>query len=819
MSRSSTDRLPRRLRSWLRRRLAGEGGFILLESVIAISLITVIMSAVGAEYVSGLASADHQRAETTAIQLADSAVDGLRALDPTDLLTGRDQSSVTTERATLTAIATVSPWVSTDAGKLAYDPTVNSGGASATVPTAPTTQQPGTIRYQVYEYLECAAVSSDHLCRSTTSQINYIRAIVAVVWTQRGCEADTCAYTTSTLISADADPEFDDNQPLPAAPQCQLPTAAQTTVEVGDSVSVQMNVKNNTGVPPFFWSEPNTEPSGDVALSSLGLALSPAGLISGAVTARAASGKTLVIVTDSFGSRTDQCEIPWSVYPKLTFQPVPDQSNLTTDSVDNTAVARVASGGDPGYTFSDPNSTLPTGLSIASDGTITGTPQAGTYNVQLKVTDAANHSAMSNTFSWTVTYPPIRVNNVPVDQKGTVGVAVPSLPALTASGGNGGPYTWTVTGLPPGVTFNSSQKFVGTPTTTGTYTVTIAVRDAAGDTVSPPPSFTWSVYAAPTIGSLAAVSATEGQTVDKTVSYTCPNMTCTLTLSGTVPGIGLATTGKTGDNTTTTLSVNGNGTVEVTGQIQNSAVTGSDQSATYQPVVTIANPAGASAQTPQVNWTIYAPPAGTGLPNNVVTAEGASPSDAFSYSCANAPCTVTLSGTVPGLGLSTDVVHTAGNSNNVTANNTTSVTVNNSSGTLYINGLVNSKAGTNAGAAYTPTVTITDSGSASVSYSRTYTVYVKPTIGSPGILTMNRGDTVNQPVILTCSSHPCAISASGVPSGVSLNKSTINNDGVNKSVDLVGTVSSSAARRDYVVTVTIDNGSQQSSSVGVWTVN
>src|SRR4051812_4767144 len=105
---------PRRLREWVQRRLNGEGGFILLESIIAISLITVIMAAVGVEYVSGLASTNHQRSQAIAVQLADTAVEGVRALHASDLLTGRDQASVTTEYNTLAAIATVRPWLSTD---------------------------------------------------------------------------------------------------------------------------------------------------------------------------------------------------------------------------------------------------------------------------------------------------------------------------------------------------------------------------------------------------------------------------------------------------------------------------------------------------------------------------------------------------------------------------------------------------------------------------------------------------------------------------------------------------------------------------------
>jgi hypothetical protein len=59
----------------------------------------------------------------------------------------------------------------------------------------------------------------------------------------------------------------------------------------------------------------------------------------------------------------------------------------------------------------------------------------------------------------------------PGSKTGTVGTAISSF-TLSASGGTGS-YTWSATGLPPGVTIGSSTGTVsGTPTTAGTYTVT-----------------------------------------------------------------------------------------------------------------------------------------------------------------------------------------------------------------------------------------------------------------------------------------------------------------------------------------------------------
>jgi len=77
----------------------------------------------------------------------------------------------------------------------------------------------------------------------------------------------------------------------------------------------------------------------------------------------------------------------------------------------------------------------------------------------------------------------------PGNRTGTVGQAT-SL-QMSASGG-APPYTWSATGLPSGLSINSSSGLIsGTPTTANTYSVTVTATDTASHSGST--SFTWTI--------------------------------------------------------------------------------------------------------------------------------------------------------------------------------------------------------------------------------------------------------------------------------------------------------------------------------------
>ncbi|MFF3286906.1 alkaline phosphatase family protein [Streptomyces sp. NPDC003023] len=104
--------------------------------------------------------------------------------------------------------------------------------------------------------------------------------------------------------------------------------------------------------------------------------------------------------------------------------------------------------------------------------------------------NAANKSPITDVWT-TPTDPTLPAITDPANQSSTVGTA-DSL-QLSASGGTA-PYSWSATGLPPGLSIDTATGLIsGTPTAPGTFTVTVDLKDSAGKTDSA--TFTWSVSA------------------------------------------------------------------------------------------------------------------------------------------------------------------------------------------------------------------------------------------------------------------------------------------------------------------------------------
>jgi hypothetical protein len=145
-----------------------------------------------------------------------------------------------------------------------------------------------------------------------------------------------------------------------------------------------------------------------------------------------------------------------------------------------------ASGGTLPYTWTATG--LPAGLTInQATGVVSGTPTtaAGSpYAVTITVVDA-NGTMASESLTLAVVTASLTITTAGPLPGGTVGTAYP--PTTIAASGGAGVYAWGATGMPPGLSINSSTGVISSPpgpTAPGAYTVVVTVTDSVGNVAS-----------------------------------------------------------------------------------------------------------------------------------------------------------------------------------------------------------------------------------------------------------------------------------------------------------------------------------------------
>ena len=189
-------------------RRRADDGFTLVEVMISIMVISVVMGALTAFFVSGMSLTRMQGGRQVAAQLAVDAVERVRKLEPASLLSGRDRQSVDTQWA--------HPLAGVDLSGMQkiYDPDAASGaGPSATLPTSQRTVTLDGVPYGQHWYVgACWQPQGGGACSTGSHYAEMYRVIVAVTWTDHNCAVAGCVYVTATLISSKyPDPLFNVN--------------------------------------------------------------------------------------------------------------------------------------------------------------------------------------------------------------------------------------------------------------------------------------------------------------------------------------------------------------------------------------------------------------------------------------------------------------------------------------------------------------------------------------------------------------------------------------------------------------------------------
>jgi predicted outer membrane repeat protein len=221
------------------------------------------------------------------------------------------------------------------------------------------------------------------------------------------------------------------------------------------------------GTPPYSWYGSGL-PSG--------LAVSTAGVLSG-TPATGTQGTynmqvTLVDAAQATVIRTFPITINAPVTVTTTSAPVGTVGTPYSASLS-------ASGGVPPYSNWTVSGTLPPGLSLSASGVISGTPTTNTgspFTFSVTVQDSSGITSPAQALSITISGGILSITTTSLPNA-TVGSSYSQ--SLTAKGGTP-PYTWSISGLPGGLTGSSSGVISGTPAVGGSFTVSAMVKDSTG---------------------------------------------------------------------------------------------------------------------------------------------------------------------------------------------------------------------------------------------------------------------------------------------------------------------------------------------------
>ena len=229
------------------------------------------------------------------------------------------------------------------------------------------------------------------------------------------------------------------------------------------------------GFPPYAWSASGSLPPGLTLDASTGT-------LAGTPTQTGTFGFT-VSVSDTARTTASRAFTIRVVAPlRILTSSLPQ----AVEERDYSAAIQ-AEGGAPPYSFSVASGSLPPGLTLSSDGTLSGSPsQPGEFTFTARASDSLGFRAERPLTITVLEVPRILTASLP---DGRVGQAYSA--GLSASGR--APFTWSLSGgsLPQGLSLNAQTGAIsGTPLQHGSFPLEVAVTDGNQPALSARRSFT-----------------------------------------------------------------------------------------------------------------------------------------------------------------------------------------------------------------------------------------------------------------------------------------------------------------------------------------
>jgi len=192
------------------------------------------------------------------------------------------------------------------------------------------------------------------------------------------------------------------------------------------------------------------------------------------VTFTAVANTTYRVAIDGYGAASGSTVLGWTIATPLSVT----TASLAPGTTGTAYSATLAAAGGTGtYSWALASGSLPAGVTLAADGTISGTPTAaGTASFTVRVTSGA--ATATKALSIVVTAP-VTVSTSTL-AGGVTGTAYSA--GLAATGGTT-PYTWSIDSgsLPAGLSL-AGNVISGTPSAAGTASFTVRATDSIGRT-------------------------------------------------------------------------------------------------------------------------------------------------------------------------------------------------------------------------------------------------------------------------------------------------------------------------------------------------